>query len=318
MKNVLVVLPVEQRHRERLEAAGKGCSFVYSSHTGVSEEEVAKANVIIGCVPAAYIKASENLEWLQTNTAGVDQYMPKGILHEKTLLTNSTGAYSKAVSEHGLAQTLMLQKKLHLYRDSQFSGEWTDEGKVSSMSDATVLVVGLGEIGCAYAKMAKALGAYVIGLKRRAADCPEYVDELYTTDEIDNLLPRADIIFSVLPETKHTVAFFSLERFKLMKDSAIFVNCGRGSAVKMRVLEQAINEKLIASAAIDVCEVEPLPADDPCWKLKNLVITPHVSGFYHLPETFERIVDIAEYNLTAFLEGRELKNIIDLETGYKK
>lgn len=318
MKNVLVVLPVEERHKARLEAAGKGCNFVYSSHTGVSEEQVAQANIIIGCVPAAYIKASEKLELLQTNTAGVDQYMPKGILHEKTVLTNSTGAYSKAVSEHGLAQTLMLQKKLHLYRDAQFDGNWTDEGQVSSMSDATVLVVGLGEIGCAYAKMVKALGAYVIGLKRRASDCPEYVDELYTTDEIDKLLPRADVIFSVLPETKQTIGFFSLERFKLMKKSAIFVNCGRGSAVKMSVLEQAIKEKLIASAAIDVCEVEPLPADHPCWKLRNLVITPHVSGFYHLPETFERIVDISEYNLAAFLEGRELKNIIDFETGYKK
>ena len=77
-------------------------------------------------------------------------------------------------------------------------------------------------------------------------------------------------------------------------------------------------DETLAAAAVDVTEVEPLPADSPLWQLENLVITPHISGGFHLPETFERIVDIAAENLRAYLAGRELRNVVDFATGYKK
>ena len=103
-----------------------------------------------------------------------------------------------------------------------------------------------------------------------------------------------------------------------MKDSAVFVNCGRGNAVSSEVLYRALKEHKISAAAIDVVETEPLPADSPLWGLENLVITPHISGFFHLPETFERIVDIAAGNLAAYLAGKELRNVVDFATGYAK
>ena len=84
------------------------------------------------------------------------------------------------------------------------------------------------------------------------------------------------------------------------------------------MLYEALSQHKIAAAAVDVTEVEPLPADSPLWQLENLVITPHISGGFHLPETFERIVDIAAENLGAYLAGRELRNVIDFATGYKK
>ena len=103
-----------------------------------------------------------------------------------------------------------------------------------------------------------------------------------------------------------------------MKDSAVFVNCGRGSAVGMDVLADAIREHQIAAAAVDVTEIEPLPADSPLWDLEDLVITPHVAGNFHLPDILEQVVDIAAYNLSALLEGRPLRNLVDFSTGYKK
>ena len=317
MKNILCVLPVEQRHKEKLEkAAGQAINYVTAKD--VTEQQVAEANIILGCVPAAMIKASENLELLQLNTAGTDPYIVPGVLAKKTVLTNATGAYSKAVAEHALASLLMLQKKLHLYRDAQKTNTWTDFGTVCSISDCTVLIVGLGDIGCHFARLVKALGAYVIGVKRRASAKPEFVDELYTQDELDKLLPRADVVFNILPGTGGTYHFYTEESFSLMKNSAVFINCGRGSAVESTVLYKAISEKMIAAAAVDVTEVEPLPADSPLWQLDNLLITPHVSGYYHLPHTFECIVDIACDNLTRYFEGREAKNVVDFETGYRK
>ena len=318
MKKVLCVLPVEQRHKEKLENAAKDCEFTYVPMKEVTEEQVREANIIVGNVPAGMIKASESLELLQLNSAGADPYIVKGVLAEKTVLTNSTGAYSKAVAEHGFASALMLQKKLHLYRDVQKTGVWSDFGTVTSMADATVLVVGLGDIGCHFAAMCKALGAYVIGVKRRPSAKPDCADELYTMEKLDSLLPRADVIFSILPGTKEVYHLYNAERFSLMKKSAIFINDGRGGAVDPDALYDALSTGRIYAAAIDVTEPEPLPQDHRLWQLDNLLVTPHVSGFYHLPETFERVVNIAADNLERFTNGKELKNIVDFSTGYKK
>lgn len=245
-------------------------------------------------------------------------YLKPGVLRDEVLLCNATGAYSKTVAEHGLAVTLALQKKLPLYRDGQRGHVWRDRGLVTSIADATVLVVGLGDIGLHYARLVKALGATVIGLKRRPGEAPDCVDELYTTDRLDEVLPRADVIFSVLPGTPETTHLYTAERFALMKSGAIFVNCGRGSAVETEVLRQALASGQIAAAGVDVTEVEPLPADSPLWDLENLLLTPHVAGEYHLPETFERIVDITAKNLALWLEGKEPTTLVDRKTGYKR
>ena len=318
MKEILVLLPVQERHRQKLEAAGAGCRFTYSSPGEVTPEAVQGADIIIGQPKAEMIAASPKLEWLQLQSAGTDAYIRPGVLNEKTLLTNSTGAYNKAVAEHAFALTLMLQKKLHLYRDEQARAHWSDHGTVTSLSDATVAVVGLGDIGLHYARLVKAMGARVIGVKRRPSELPEGVDELALTGELDGVLPRADVVMSVLPNTAATRYIFTDERFDLMKDSALFINCGRGNAVASDVLYRALAEHKIQAAAVDVTDPEPLPADSPLWALENLVITPHISGFFHLPETFERIVDIAVENLAAYLEGREMRNVVDFSTGYKK
>lgn len=318
MKNVLVLLPVEARHKEKLEAAGAGCRFVYSDPDSVTAEQVRAANIILGLPKADMIRASKNLEWLQLASAGTDPYIVPGVLDEKTVLTNATGAYSKAVSEHAFALTLMLTKKLHLYRDEQLNRRWSDHGAVSSLSDSTVAVVGLGDIGRAYARLVKAMGAYVIGVKRRAGDCPDCVDELVMTQDLDTVLPRADVVMSILPNTAETRCIYTDARFDLMKDSAVFINCGRGNAVSAEVLYRALSEHKIAAAGVDVTETEPLPADSPLWELENLVITPHISGGFHLAETFERIVDIAAGNLTAFLKGEKLRSEVDFTTGYAK
>ena len=293
-KTVLCLLPVEERHRRKLEAAGAGCRFVYASSETVTADELHAAEFIMGLPPAALMKAPERLDVLQSSYAGVDAYLKPGVLHEKTILLNSTGAYSQAVAEHGLACTLALLKKLHLYRDAQKRNDWTDFGTVTSLADATVLVVGLGDIGCLYADLVKRMGAYVIGIKRRPAAKPDFVDELYTMEALDELLPRADVVFSVLPGTEATYHMYTPERFARMKKSAMFINCGRGSAVAGDVLYEALVSGTIACAAVDVTEPEPLPADSPLWQLDNLLLTPHISGQNHLPATFERVVDIAQ------------------------
>ena len=319
MKRVLISLPelnIEQK--AKLAAAAEGCELVYVPEGAVTRDDVEGAEIIIGSVPAGLLHQPGKLELLQLGSSGADAYVADGILRPGTVLTTCTGAYSQTVAEHAFAATLMLQKNLHLYRDAQGRREWTDCGAVSSINGAVVLVMGLGEIGRYYARMARALGAYVIGVKRRPSAKSDCVDEQCLTEDFDAVAPRADVIVSFLPGGPATTHFYTLERFRAMKPGCIFVNCGRGSAVSAETLEQALRSGCIAAAAVDVFETEPLPAESPLWGLENLLITPHASGFFHLPATLDRVVDICAKNLKAQLTGGELMNVVDFKTGYKK
>lgn len=318
MKRILVSMPwMNDEYKAQISAIVGENPVLYKTPLEVTDEDVANSDVIIGSVPPSVLHEPE-LEFLQLTSAGADAYMPEGILKRSTVLSCCTGAYSQTVAEHALATTLMLQKDLHLYRDSQAACKWQPGGTTSSMDGATVIVMGLGDIGRFYARQAKALGAYVIGVKRTLSDKPDCVDELVTTDRFDEVVGRGDVILSVMPSTPQTIHFYTRERFEKMKKSAIFVNCGRGTAVSCEVLYDVLSNHLIRGAAVDVFEVEPLPEDSPLWKLPNLILTPHASGSFHLPATLTRVMDICLGNLKAWLDGTEVRNVVDYNTGYKK
>ena len=322
MKKVLIAFDIQEKEKaafqEAVDRTGRDCELVFTPPAEVTAEQIQQANFILGNVPPQMIGASEKLDVLQVFTAGTDGYAVEGVLADKTVLCNGTGAYGLAVSEHAFALTMMLIKKLHLYRSNQMKCRWQDQGLITSLTESTVLIVGLGDIGLAYARLTKAMGAKVIGVKRRSGPCPEDVDELVMTEDIDRVLPQADVIMSILPNTEKTVHFYTEERFQKMKDSAVFINVGRGNAVAEDVLLKALRTGEIAAAAIDVCEAEPLPADSPLWKEEKLVITPHVAGYLHHWSIYETIIEIATENITNYLLDKPLRNIVDRSTGYKK
>lgn len=309
-KDILVLMPVKDCHKKILEKAGRGCHFTYGSADDLTEKEIARPEIIIGNLPPERIKECRHLKWLQLASAGSDDYVKPGILDQGTILTCAVGAYGKSVAEHMFAMMLMLQKKLHLYRDDQTQAAWADEGSITSITDMTVLVVGLGDIGQHFAGMCSALGGHTVGVKRRMCPCPEGVDELYTAGHLDELLPRADVVASFLPGTKENYHIYTEERFGLMKSSAIFLNAGRGSAVDTDVLYEALASQQIASAGLDVTDPEPLPPNHPLWKLPNVMITPHIAGGYHLAGTLERIIGIAAANLDAYLHDGTMINVV--------
>lgn len=316
--HIIVTIPAEKKHKQLLEQTAPGHDFFYTDSKHLTDDIIKKADIIIGNPPAELLSAAENLKWLQLNSAGADVYCQKGILPPKTKLTNATGAYGLALSEYMLAALLSMQKKLHVYYDNQKKSLWQDEGPVTSIDGSTVLVLGLGDIGGSFARKVKALGAHVIGMRRRASTKPDYIDEMASMDELDQYLARADIVACSLPGTAATLHLLNAEKFALMKPGAYFINVGRGSAVVTEALCDALSKGQLAGAAVDVTDPEPLPPDHPMWHVPNLYITPHTSGQYHLAATLDNIVKIAASNLSAFLKGNELKNEVDFLTGYKK
>lgn len=283
-----------------------------------TEEDIRHAEVILGEVPVDRIRFAEDLKWLQLSMAGTDPYIPKGVLPEDVILTNATGAFGLAISEHMVAATMMLVKKLHLYRDNMQTGRWLDRGTVDQIEGKTVLCVGLGDIGGRYAQKMKALGAHVIGVRRREMPKPDYVDEVYTQEKLDEVLPRADIVALSMPNTAQTRKMFDRERLEKMKPGSYLINVGRGNAVDCIALAELLDAERLGGAALDVTDPEPLPSDHPLWKCRNALITPHVSGFYHLPKTYRNIIDIFADNLKRYASGQPLRNIVDRETGYCK
>lgn len=315
---VLVTEPVEQRHIDRLVAVAPEYEFrfVNKEEQPASQEDLLWADIILGEVRPRLLSACTKLRWMQTCSSGVDHFLKPGILPDGILLTNSSGAFGLAISEHLLAVTMSLQKKLELYRDAQHHQEWKSLGNISSIHGSTVLILGLGDIGSQFAMRCKALGATVIGLRRSIGDKPDYVDELYTTAELDSLLPRSDVVALTLPETAETKGLFSRQRIELMKPGSLLLNVGRGSLVDTEAVCDALESGHLAGAGLDVTDPEPLPKNHRLWSIPTALITPHISGFYFLKGTFDRIIDIFADNLGRFYRGESLINKVDAAAGY--
>ena len=227
-----------------------------------------------------------------------------------TILTNAVGVHTKEVAEHILATILTLLKNQHLYRDNQNNRLWKDEGKVKSIDDLKVAIVGFGDIGNTLAKKLKALGMYIIGVKRTLIDKPEYVDELYTNDSLKTAVSGADVVVTVLPGNKTNEHIFDLDVFKCMKNDTIFINAGRGNLYKEETLIEAIDKGLISKVGLDVFEKEPLSPDSKLWGYRNVLITPHVAGNYHLQDAHDKMVELIYENLERYINGEALLNVV--------
>ena len=317
IKNILVILPLNCQQKQLLLDAAQGHAISFKNFEDVTVEDFAKANIIIGRAPLSLCPAATKLEWLQSHAAGPDAYLKEGLVTPNAIITNATGAYGLAVSEHMFAMTLMLMKRLHTYRDAQHLHVWKSQGTVSSLYGARVLVLGLGDIGSSYAKFCKSMGAYVTGIRRTSTEKPDYIDEMYLFEDIERLLPNADIIAISLPGTKETHHLFNSETIAKMKDGAFIINGGRGTVIDSDALVDALRSGKLAGAGLDVTDPEPLPADHPLWNEPNALITPHISGMFHLPETVNRLVNLSAENLKLFLSGQKPKNIVDRKTGYR-
>ena len=315
---VIVLLPVEEGYRRQMEEALPGAAFIWTEGGIVPPEAWEKASAILGNPTLEQAARCPNLRWIQLGSAGTDGYCAPGALPEPVALTNATGCYGHAISEYMVGTTLMLMKKLHLYRDSQMAERWQDAGAVMSVTSSRILVVGMGDIGGAYAQRMKLLGAHITGVTRTAHPKPDYADKAGTIDQLDGFLPQADVVALSLPGGEKTAKLMDRRRLGLMKRGALLLNVGRGSAIDTDALYDLLESGQLGGAALDVTDPEPLPEGHPLWKCPSAFITPHTSGGYHMRETYEAIMAVCIENLKAFAAGRPFTHQVDRETGYMR
>lgn len=316
MKKIVTVIPLNDDQKALLQDNAQGAEIVFREAGTVTEQDVQDADGIIGMPDPALVQKAMNLSWLQLLTAGVDPYVVSGVLRNEAVLTNAPGAHALSVAEHAVALTFALIRKLRLYGIFQQARHWELKGEVRSVEESVIAVLGLGESGGLYAKKMHALGAHILGVRRHALDKPDYVDEQFTTDALDEVLSRADVVTMILPGGKATEHIMDERRLRLMKQDAFLINVGRGNAIDPAALKKVLADGHLKGVALDVTEPEPLPADDELWGIERVLITPHSASNFSLPGTKDRAVKTAAENLKRFLAGEPLLEVVDRSLGY--
>lgn len=273
--------------------------------------------VIYGHPDPAWLKRAARLRWLCSDFAGVEKYLDEAIWPSPDcLLSNSSGAYGPTISEHILMVLLMLLRRMPEYEADLLERRWTLHTPIRSITGSHVVLLGTGDIGSHTARRLKALGAAVTGVCRSGRAAEPAFDAVLPVGELDSVLPRADAVVLALPATAETEGLLSRERIALLPPTAFVVNVGRGSAIDQEALAEALRERRLAGAALDVMVPEPLPADHPLWSCPNTILTPHVSGNMSLGLTCDLDVELFCRDLRRWGAGELPENLVDRRRGY--
>lgn len=309
--SILCVSAIEEELKEKLVALDS--TILFKNRNEVTEEDLQEVEVIIGNLPATLLQKAPKLKWVQLNSAGADSY---SVLDDSVIVTNASGAYGEAMSEHMVACTLMVMKDLAKYIEQQRERRWENIGKVKRIKDLKVLSIGMGDIGSEYAKRMHALGATVYGVRRTLHDQPDFIDGLYTMKTFEEILPECDVVAMSLPGTKETEDFMNEHRLTMMKKDSILINVGRGSAIDEEALLKYVRNGKFAGVCLDVTSHEPLPKNNPLWTTDRIYITPHISGGYNVEETYLKVADIIYTNLKHYLNNEPLEHVVNKKLGY--
>lgn len=297
----------------RIAESVSGLNVIVAEDMDAAERAIGTADAAYGTLPPDLLAKATRLRWLQAPQAAppAGYYYPELVASTVTV-TNFREIYNDHIGAHIMAFVLAFARGLHVYIPQQLRGVWAkppeDQGVVS-LPGSTALIVGLGGIGEEAARLLAAFGVRVLAVDARRATMPEHVAELHRPEALDGLLPEADFVILTVPHTPATEGFFNSSKFRLMKKTAFFINIGRGMTTRLDDLVAALNAGAIAGAALDVYEIEPLPAAHPLWTMPNVLLTPHMAGYG--PHLNDRRFQIIQDNCRAFAEGRPLRNVVD-------
>jgi len=254
-----------------------------------------------------------SLRWIQSASAGVEDLLFDAMIQSPVVLTNARGVFDDAMAEYVVGLLLLFAKGLPGVLERQRRREWRARDS-EQLAGRRVLVVGVGSIGRAIGRRCKGLGMTVRGVGSTARGRDDVFGLVHGSDELAEACGWADVVVNVLPSTPATRRRFDHTIFSAMQPSARFVNVGRGSTVDEEALVRALRQGLIAGAALDVFEREPLPEDSPLWDLPNVIVSPHMSADF--AGWRETLVELFIENLSRYLTGRPLKNVVDKDLGY--
>ncbi|KAL3131826.1 hypothetical protein ABBQ38_007540 [Trebouxia sp. C0009 RCD-2024] len=257
-----------------------------------------------------------NLKWIHSASAGVEKLLFPELIKSKVPVTNAKGAYSHSLAEWALTACSWFAKDLPRLKRQQKDRNW-EPYYVEELRGKVLGVVGYGDIGQETANLARAFKMSIIALRRRKELSQHDKDlnlQIYTPDQLNELMAESDYIVAALPHTDKTEKLVNAAAINSMKRTGVFVNIGRGQTVDEEALVKALQEKRIRGAGLDVTCTEPLPKESPLWDLENVLLSPHTADrtTTFQAEAIQQFTDLAKL----YVQGKELYNVVDKEIGY--
>ena len=299
----------------------RGAATVAIGDTAAACEHAApQAEVILNWLSGASLlqqiwPMSSRVRWVHSRSAGLDGMLFPGLVERPVTLTNARGVFSEILGEFAIGAVLFLAKDFRRLVTSQMAGKW-DPFDVVEIRGQTLGLVGYGDIGRAVARRAHVFGMNVVALRRRpelTRDDP-YVSQVFPPAGKHEMLKQSDYVVVVAPLTPESRAMIATTEFDVMKPSAVLINIGRGPVVDEVALVQALRERRIRGAALDVFDTEPLPAGHPFYMLDNVLLSPHSAD--QTSDWKERTMRLFLENFRRYRAGEPLLNVVNKKLGY--
>jgi len=307
----VLVYHADRRYAELVRVPKRGVSVQIAATPSEAAGAIADTEILYAWkFPAPLYARAGRLKWLQVMGAGVDwALVPE--LPPHVQVTRAPGVFGPWMAEYVVAWCSWVTQRMKVYRDAQRQRRWDDHVLPDRLGGKTVTIVGLGDIGRDIARAARALGMRVLGVSRRGRPVRE-ATRMYPVAALARALREADFVVLLLPLTPETRGLIGADALSVMKSSAWLINIARGAVVNESALMEALEQRRIAGAVLDVFDREPLPPSHPLWKMDNVVVTPHISG----PSTADAIAPVFNDNLARYLAGRPLRHVVDRRQGY--
>ena len=260
-----------------------------------------------------------SLSWVQATSAGIGQLVAKHRYAERmpeTVFTTASGVHAIPLAEYTLMSILMFRRKVPQMLTDQRELRWRRFAS-TDLTGRSLVVVGVGSIGRAVARLASSFGMRTIGVKRTVAGVDPaslHVEDLYPFNELHAALRGAEHVVLSAPHTPETERMIGVTELALLASGAIVVNVARGALIDESALVDALESGHVGGAALDVFQEEPLSLDSPFWTIPNVLVCSHSAGTSDHEN--ERITDIFCENLRRYLAGEPLLNMLDTATMY--
>ena len=258
MMEVLFTFDIKDHQKEHLLTKFPECLFIMIKMREMQLVEKANAIVTYGeDIDAELLDGAKSLEWLMVASAGVEKMPLAEIAERQLVMTNVRGIHKTPMAESVLAHILALKRSLPLIYQRQQKKEWSRKIGSTELKGSTALILGPGAIGSEIGRLLQAFGVKTIGCNRSGKACAS-MDEIITFNHLVDRLPEADYVISVLPSTPETKGLLTKQHFEAMKETAVFMNFGRGDLVDEALLIEVLKNEVIGHAVLDVFETEPL------------------------------------------------------------